>query len=171
MEPKPKTWDEFYARVPLAEVMAQEARIEAQYGHLFIKTGMSADEVAKVVKASDKFVKSPAFVAGRASRLTTVVPRVAGAVAVLAIFGDGAAMAHAIATDPEEARQAFRQFESRYNALMKKSLENRQVSYFEAINLINAFDDYLKAIKTPETERGQIVAALKARIDLMGLAP
>jgi hypothetical protein len=154
----------FWETVDMKKVAEFEKKIEETYGHLFLKTGATADDTKAVLKIIDGERKSRRFVAGMGKRWAALFPTVTG-LAIFSFLGESTAMAGAVLADPPEAQAAWKAFETQYKGLIQKAMNGGRITFFEGQNFMTAFDNYLVAIKTPDDTRQKVVGALRTWID------
>jgi hypothetical protein len=163
-----KGWvNKFWTQVSVDRVQEFTKKVDEAYGYLMIKPNSSKADARKVFDLADAGEASRrSVVLGSGSRALSVLGKTAGAVGLLALFGNSAATAAAIARDGPESRAAWQAFEQQYKALLAKELSGGAVSYFEAQNFVTAFNDYLISIKVDDGARSKIVNAMRTWIDV-----
>lgn len=164
---------QFWNTVEMSKVnkLGEEVEGIRDYTKCMIKEGANLRQVNAAIKAAGdeqaQLVRKQ-FETGKGSRLAKILKNTGTAVtglAIFSLFSDGTAMAKAIATDPPEAQAAWRAFDTQYDAALRAALNGGNISYFQAHNLVTAFNNYLVAIKTPEDTRNLVVGGMRTWVD------
>jgi hypothetical protein len=144
---------------------AFQAGMQQEYGNYWVRATDSTSRAREVHRRVDGRTRLRRFSLGQGNRFIRLLPRLAGALAIFALFTDNATFAANLASHTPEQEDKWRIFETRYRAALERAIETGQMPERRHLDLlIDALADYLQAMEAPETPRHAIIAALRLYI-------
>ena len=158
------TLAEVYEKVSLDDVLAHVKAMEEQYGHLWLRTGGTAEDVAKIRKALQSVDLSKEAKKLASAKVLKRAGIILGSIAIVGDILDYGALAKGIIAPSAAQQRAFAKLVDQYAIALGEKRRHNFVSKKRLVFVHEALQRYHDAVNTPDMTKGLSMREIEAAI-------